>query len=188
MLCLPFAPYRLSQGFSASHQALDLVPLLTDTLAGAPFAGTVTFAGEDQRPELAQYPQYNRGFYVQIEDYHRMTRLCHLRGDLRVQEGARVETGDDLGIVWYSGYVLPPGPGGLHVHWSLAVGGVFVDPLLYLEEDDVSEPTIIDSLNKAWELLSEIQFHAGQGSFLTDLAEKVKQECIVPIKKNIGLQ
>ncbi len=66
-------------------------------------------------------------------------------------------------------------------------GYLFSWEILFSELGGDQVPSIVDSLNKGWEILSEIQQIAGPGA-ITDLAEDVKQKVIVEIKKSIGLQ
>ncbi len=49
-------------------------------------------------------------------------------------------------------------------------------------------PTLIDTMNTGWALLSGIQPHAEATQAIKDLAERVKQESIVEMKRIVGLQ
>ncbi|MDP2726353.1 MAG: M23 family metallopeptidase [Dehalococcoidia bacterium] len=107
--------------------------LSAETVVGAPFSGLVTFAGKDERPELLAWPQSNRGYYVEItdlDDSHRVTRLVHLKETLLVTPDQRVGQGDPVGYVGWTGYTIPKGPGGKHLHWALLVDSEYVDPLV----------------------------------------------------------
>lgn len=54
------------------------------------------------------------------------------------------------------------------------------------QEDDMQ--SMIDSLNKAWEKLDAIQQHPDATPAIIILAEEVKQNAVVEMKKAIGLQ
>ena len=100
----------------------------------AQFAGVVT---------CARYVggQYGPGWIVEYEGEVEgigtvRIGLCHHGtdedGGLLVAEGDFVEEGQRLGPVGYSGWTIPPGIGGVHLHLKMYVNGERVDPEPYL--------------------------------------------------------
>jgi murein DD-endopeptidase MepM/ murein hydrolase activator NlpD len=68
---------------------------------------------------------------VVILDHGRgvFTLYCHL-SKFNVEEGQIVDVGDVLGYSGNTGRSLGP-----HVHWELAVGGVTVNPLAWVDDE-----------------------------------------------------
>ena len=164
----------------AGHHGIDYAcPEGTPVRAAA--AGVVIVA-ED-------VPDSTAGCFIHIvHDAHLETRYLHLSGVL-VGLWDNVEAGQ---IIGYSGNTgLSDGP---HLHFEVidsaqAQNGYKgrVNPLAFLEQEGNKMQSIIDSLNKAWALLSEIQQHPEATQAIIDLAEEVKQQCVVEIKKAIGI-
>lgn len=80
-------------------------------------AGTVTFAGHDAA----------LGKFVTIAHNEGVTSLYGHLSDLLVHEGVHVQTGTAIGLVGNTGRSEAP-----HLHLSMKVDGVAVDPLLLL--------------------------------------------------------
>lgn len=53
--------------------------------------------------------------------------FCHLERPL-VKVGQIVKRGQAIGIMGYTGYTIPSGPAGRHLHWVISRGGVYVYP------------------------------------------------------------
>jgi murein DD-endopeptidase MepM/ murein hydrolase activator NlpD len=116
---------RISQGFWTLHKALDIVNALGTPIV-APVAGKVTHVG--QMGKLTA----NAGIVVQIGnptgDAH---RLCHLNSAI-VKVGQTVKEGQLVGYMGYTGFTIPKGIKGTHLHWIMFKGGVRVDPRKYV--------------------------------------------------------
>ena len=105
----------------------------------ANFAGRVRFAGYDGG-------QFGAGWLVEVEGevagHQLVAGWCH-HGDDTVADGGTlqvatwdwVEVGAVLGLVGWSGYVLPKSEQGAHLHYRLDVDGVRVDPEDVLDFD-----------------------------------------------------
>jgi len=59
--------------------------------------------------------------------------FCHLERYL-VSNGVNVVKGQPIGIMGYTGYTIPSGPAGRHLHWVLYRNGVYVYPPNYVNE------------------------------------------------------
>lgn len=57
-----------------------------------------------------------------------ITMYCHM-DSINIEEGTKVKTGDTIGNVGLTGRVT-----GAHLHWSVMLNNVTVDPLLFLSE------------------------------------------------------
>ena len=122
---------------AAEHEAFGQQPALDfgdpDILGAftvANFPGTVRFAG------LAG----DAGWMVEVEGDvngdHLVAGWCHHGtpdyGGLWVETGDDVDAGQRLGPCGYSGWVIPAGEAGAHLHWKLTVDGSRVDPESWL--------------------------------------------------------
>lgn len=116
---------RISQGFWALHKAVDVVNELGTPIV-APVAGKVTHVGQMGSGVS------NAGNVVQIGnpagDAH---RLCHLNSTV-VKVGQTVKEGQLVGYMGYTGFTIPAGIKGTHLHWIMFKGGVRVDPRKYV--------------------------------------------------------
>lgn len=122
----------VTQGFSADHPAIDFVPPLfikpIGCAIGALGPATVAYVGWDDRPELQHNPQWDRGYYVQLNHGEGiMSAWCHLLPEPQVEVGQRVRTGQIVGLMGATGYVRPAGDAGAHCHGWVRVNGVAVD-------------------------------------------------------------
>lgn len=104
---LPFTPGFISEypGGERQHQGVDFaVPTGSPVLAA--FSGTVRYSGDD-------------GLGGLTVDVSRIDGLLCRDGHLSrsfVRHGQRVQQGDLIALTGWSGYVLPPGPSGAHLH------------------------------------------------------------------------
>ena len=116
---------RISRGFSWYHTALDIVNTYR-TAIRAPEAGKVTYVGQ------MGSGLNNAGNVVQIGNpAGNAHRLCHLDSYI-VKNGQTVTEGQVVGYMGYTGYVLPPGKLGTHLHWIMFRAGKRVNPLNYV--------------------------------------------------------
>lgn len=116
---------RISQGFHWWHKAVDIVNKLNTPIV-APVAGRVTYVGQ------MGSGVNNAGLVVQIGDTNNGHRLCHLNKYV-VKVGQTVKQGQLVGYMGYTGFTIPAGVGGTHLHWIMFKGGKRVDPRLYVK-------------------------------------------------------
>ena len=116
---------RISQGFHAAHQAVDIVNAFRSPIV-APITGTVTAVGQMGSGTS------DAGLVVQIGvTATEMHRLCHLDSYI-VKVGQVVQQGQLVGYMGYTGYTIPSGIGGTHLHWVMWRNGVRVDGRKYV--------------------------------------------------------
>lgn len=109
---------QVTQGFHAGHLAVDFVSSLEHRpVLRCPADGVVTFAGWDDRSELARHPEWNRGLYVAIDHQDgSSSRWCHL-SQLLTPAAAWIARGAPMGVMGNTGYVIASGGGdGTHCH------------------------------------------------------------------------
>jgi murein DD-endopeptidase MepM/ murein hydrolase activator NlpD len=112
---------RISQGYHFWHKALDIVNKYKTPIY-APQAGTVTHVGQMGSGVS------NAGLVVQIGNpTSNAHRLCHLDSFV-VKKGQAVRQGQLVGYMGYTGFTIPSGIGGTHLHWVMFRKGVRVDP------------------------------------------------------------
>lgn len=115
--------WRITQGYSEVHPAYDLVPVDGDDVITPVVAGEVIWAGRDERAELAQHPEWDRGNYViiQVTSYEHWY-YCHAEELLAVPEEL---VGPEMGLgkMGNTGYT----DGGSHWHIRCQRAGVDVD-------------------------------------------------------------
>lgn len=123
---------RISQGYHWYHKAIDIVDAPWGQAdksfrrpIAAPEAGTVTFVGN-----LGSGTS-NAGLVVEVTAGSRTHRLCHL-DSAAVKRGTKVKEGQLVGYMGHSGFTIPSGRKGTHLHWYLLVDGQRVDPQRYV--------------------------------------------------------
>jgi hypothetical protein len=107
------APYSPS----SPHIGVDFAPA-NDPSIYAPEDGKITWT--DDTNDMGQALHLWAG--------NRHHALCHTSQRL-VPNGAVVKQGQKIGVMGFSGWVVPAGPAGTHLHWALAVDGKLIDPL-----------------------------------------------------------
>ena len=116
---------RISRGFSWYHTALDIVNTYR-TAIRAPEAGKVTYVGQ------MGSGLNNAGNVVQIGNpAGNAHRLCHLDSYI-VKNGQTVTEGQVVGYMGYTGYTIPSGIGGTHLHWIVFRAGKRANPLNFV--------------------------------------------------------
>lgn len=105
-------------GYNAFHTGLDFCGAVGDPIY-TPAAGMVVFAGPLSVRGNATVIDHGWGVY---------TGYMH-QSEIQVQAGQRVETGDQIGLVGRTGRVTGP-----HLHFEVWVGGVQVEPQVWLQE------------------------------------------------------
>ena len=129
---LPFPMSRPTQGKRSSefgvrrffndqprspHSGLDLAGP-TGTPISAPAAGTIALTGDF----------FFSGNLVMIDHGAGIISMLGHMSEVLVEKGQRIERGDIVGKVGATGRVTGP-----HVHWTLSIGGVRVDPEIALD-------------------------------------------------------
>lgn len=115
---------RISQGFWLLHKAVDVTNALNTPIV-APVAGKVTYVGQ------MGSGVNNAGLVVQIGDTRNGHRLCHLNKFV-VKAGQTVKEGQIVGYMGYTGFTIPRGVGGTHLHWIMFKNGQRVDARKYV--------------------------------------------------------
>jgi murein DD-endopeptidase MepM/ murein hydrolase activator NlpD len=115
---------KVSQGFHLLHKAVDIKNALNTPIV-APVAGKVTYVGQ------MGSGVNNAGNVVQIGDTNNGHRLCHL-SKYGVKVGQTVKEGQVVGYMGYTGFTIPKGVGGTHLHWIMFKNGTRVDPRKYV--------------------------------------------------------
>lgn len=76
--------------------------------------------------------------------------FCHLSNFL-VPNGQLVKAGTPIGVIGYSGYVIPAGPLGAHLHMAIFQDGNYIDPLSMIDggkgAEDMQYPNEGDLIN-----------------------------------------
>jgi murein DD-endopeptidase MepM/ murein hydrolase activator NlpD len=105
-------------GYNAFHTGLDFCGAVGNPIF-APAAGVVVFAGSLSVRGNATVIDHGWGVY---------TGYMH-QSEIQVQVGQRVAVGDQIGLVGRTGRVTGP-----HLHFEVWVGGVQVEPQVWLQE------------------------------------------------------
>ena len=110
---------RVTSGFRLSdrpdHNGIDIVgDDSTDilcTINGTVRSSTIITNKND--------PTWEWGNYVRVDDAQgRRHYFCHM-ASRSVRVGQKVKIGDKLGVMGYTGYTIPNGPGGAHTHYEV---------------------------------------------------------------------
>lgn len=117
------SPFGLQRFFNdqprAPHSGLDIAAAF-GTPVRSPLPGTVIITGDYFFNGRTVIVDHGQGL---------MSMLCHLER-IDVQRGQAVTTGDPVGIVGQSGRATGP-----HLHWSVSLNGVRVNPWLLLTNE-----------------------------------------------------
>jgi hypothetical protein len=116
---------RVSQGFHWWHKAVDIVNKLNTPIV-APVTERVSYVGQ------MGSGVNNAGLVVQIGDTNNGHRLCHLNKYI-VKVGQTVKEGQVVGYMGHTGFTIPAGVGGTHLHWIMFKNGGRVDPRNYVK-------------------------------------------------------
>lgn len=106
----------MTQTNHGKYQAIDY-SYLPDSYIYAPESGQITFYG------IAG----DCGNNLQLTAGNRVHGFCHLQNAL-VTVGQKVTKGQKIGIMGYTGYTIPKGKAGTHLHWVVRVGNTYVYP------------------------------------------------------------
>lgn len=106
----------VTQGKHGNYNAVDY-SYLPDSCIYAPESGTITFYGNAG----------DCGNNLQLTAGNRVHGFCHLQNAL-VTVGQKVTKGQKIGIMGYTGYTIPKGKAGSHLHWVVRVGNTYVYP------------------------------------------------------------
>jgi len=116
---------RISRGFSWAHQALDIVNAYRTPIKALE-AGLVSYVGQMGSGFS------NAGNVVQIGNPEgNGHRLCHLDSFI-VKKGQAVVEGQVVGYMGFTGFTIPRGIGGTHLHLIIFRAGKRVDPANYI--------------------------------------------------------
>lgn len=152
----PVKDHRVTQGFSAAHQALDLIPKTGKALGSpilAPMTGKVIAVGTN--------PNYIGGLYVIVrEDYK--DHLEHYAGHhskTLVKVGQRVKEGQKIALMGATGQATGP-----HCHYQIRKpnAGALLNPdKVYASRQSKPKPKPVYTTVRPGEGLSQISKRAG---------------------------
>ncbi len=116
------SPFGLRRFFNKQarnpHSGLDIAAAKGSPIV-APADGTVINTGEYFFNGNTVFLDHGQGL---------ITMYCHM-DSINIDEGSQVKTGDIIGNVGLTGRVT-----GAHLHWSVMLNNVTVDPLLFLSD------------------------------------------------------
>lgn len=115
---------RISYRYHLWHRALDITNKYRTQIV-APESGTVSYVGQ-MGSGFA-----DAGLVVQIGNTNNGHRLCHLDSYI-VKVGQKVKEGQVVGYMGYTGFTIPAGINGTHLHWIMFRNGGRVDPSRYV--------------------------------------------------------
>lgn len=155
---------RITYGYYWWHQAIDIARNTWQqsyrSPIYAPEKGKVTFVGN------MGWGVANAGLVVEVSAGNRVHRLCHLNKSL-VKVGQSVKEGQHIAEMGHSGYTIPSGKEGTHLHWVMFVAGKRVNPSKYVT---VSQPKPIKPAPKPPAQKAYLIVRAGEG--LSHLAKR----------------
>lgn len=107
---------KVTQGKHGTYNAVDYSASPNSTFY-APENGKITAYG----------PSGTCGNRLELTAGSNRHGFCHLERSL-VSVGQIVKKGQAIGIMGYTGYTIPSGPAGRHLHWVINRGGVYIYP------------------------------------------------------------
>lgn len=132
--------YHVSSEFSYNrwgrpHRGMDIAGAgIHYANACAAAAGTVILVRTGCTHDYGTACSCNGGYgnYIQIDHGNGLVTLYAHLASVSVSVGQQVTTGTPIGKIGATGNVVSSGGGGYHLHFSVIVNGVFVNPRLYL--------------------------------------------------------
>ena len=113
---------RVTQGKHGTYNAVDY-SWSPDPNIYAPENGTISFYANAG----------SCGNNLQMVGASGTHGFCHLERKT-VGVGQKVTKGQVIGVMGYTGYTIPSGPNGRHLHWVLRKGNTYVYPPNYVNE------------------------------------------------------
>ena len=111
--------FKVTSGYRTperpDHNGLDLVGL-EDKNIYAPCDGIIGASGIVTNKNDITW-EWGNFVRLDVADGHSIY-MCHM-ASRAVTKGQKVKKGDKLGVMGYTGYVLPAGPGGTHTHFEV---------------------------------------------------------------------
>lgn len=111
--------FKVTSGYRTperpDHNGLDLVGL-EDKNIYAPCDGIIGASGIVTNKNDITW-EWGNFVRLDVADGHSIY-MCHM-ASRAVTKGQKVKKGDKLGVMGYTGYVLPVGPGGTHTHFEV---------------------------------------------------------------------
>ena len=122
---------RLTQGFSASHKAVDLGRVhLTGEPVIAHTAGKVIFCQTGQKNNKSATGNASYGNCVKIDHGDGYSTLYAHLASVSVKKGDTVAQGQIIGVMGNTGRSF-----GMHLHFEVRLNNKHIDPTSYLEAD-----------------------------------------------------
>lgn len=118
---------RVTQGKHGRYNAVDY-SASPDSTIYAPEGGKITAYGASG----------TCGNRLELTAGSNRHGFCHLERSL-VSVGQNVVKGQPIGVMGYTGYTIPEGPAGRHLHWVINRGGVYVYPPSLVNEQGGSD-------------------------------------------------
>jgi murein DD-endopeptidase MepM/ murein hydrolase activator NlpD len=131
---------RVTQGKHGKYNAVD-ISAKPDPTIYAPEDGKITAYGASG----------SCGNRLELTAGANRHGFCHLERPL-VKAGQNVKKGQKIGVMGYTGYTIPSGPAGAHLHWVIRRNGIYVYPPSLVNEKGVNEmadSTQVKNLYKA---------------------------------------
>lgn len=145
---------RVTQGKHGQYNAVDYS---AKTLLGtwrktfyAPEAGKITAYGKSGQC----------GNRLELTAGSNRHGFCHLEKKL-VNVGATVKRGQAIGVMGYTGYTIPAGVNGSHLHWVINRNGKYIYP-----------PTLVNQSFIIYTPTTKVYYTVKAGDTLTSIAKK----------------